>query len=103
MRGLRKTIVVSKNGRPTRMVVAEVISNRLLESSMKGDLKSIQYVAQSDEDGAATETANSDSRPAISIFRTRTAFVSSSGGCAIWSTRMNEMAALPEANSLAGC
>jgi hypothetical protein len=57
-RGLRKTIVVSKNGRPTRMVVAEVISNRLLESSMKGDLKSIQYVAESDEDGAATETAN---------------------------------------------
>ena len=55
---MRKTIVVSKNGRPTRMVVAEVISNRLLELSMKGDLKSIQYVAQSDEDGAATETAN---------------------------------------------
>jgi hypothetical protein len=57
-RGLRKTIVVSKNGRPTRMVVAEVISNRLLESSMKGDLKSIQYVAQSDEDVPATETAS---------------------------------------------
>ena len=30
-RGLRKTVVVSKNGWPTRMVVAEVISNRLLE------------------------------------------------------------------------
>ena len=57
-RGLRKTIVVSKNGRPTRMVVAEVISNRLLESSMKGDLRSIQYVAQSDEDVPATETAS---------------------------------------------
>jgi hypothetical protein len=56
--GLRKTVVVSKNGRPTRMVVADVISNRLLESSMKGDLKSIQYVVRSDEDATATEAAN---------------------------------------------
>ena len=30
--GLRKSIVVTKNGRPTRMPVLDVIANRLLES-----------------------------------------------------------------------
>ena len=57
-RRLRKTVVVNKNGRPTRMVIADVISDRLLELSMKGDLRSIQYVVQSDEDTPASEAAN---------------------------------------------
>ena len=50
--GLRKSIVVNKNGRPTRMPVLDVIANRLLESSMKGDLKAIQWVDQSDQEAA---------------------------------------------------
>ena len=49
--GLRKSIVVAKNGRPTRMPVLDVIANRLLKSSMKGDLKAIQWVDQSDQEG----------------------------------------------------
>ena len=53
--GLRKSIVVTKNGRPTRMPVLEVIANRLLESSMKGDLKAIQWVDQSDQEATANE------------------------------------------------
>lgn len=55
---LRKCVVVNKNGRPTRMAVMDVISNRLLESSMKGDLKAIQFVVQSDQEATAAETAN---------------------------------------------
>lgn len=56
-RGLRKSIVVTKNGRPTRMPVLDVIANRLLESSMKGDLKAIQRVDQSDQEATANEMA----------------------------------------------
>ena len=55
--GLRKSIVVTKNGRPTRMPVLDVIANRLLESSMKGDLKAIQWVDQSDQEATANEMA----------------------------------------------
>ena len=55
--GLRKSIVVTKNGRPTRMPVLDVIANRLLESSMKGDLKAIQWVGQSDQEATANEMA----------------------------------------------
>ena len=55
--GLRKSIVVAKNGRPTRMPVLDVIANRLLESSMKGDLKAIQWVDQSDQEATANEMA----------------------------------------------
>ena len=55
--GLRKSIMVNKNGRPTRMPVLEVIANRLLESSMKGDLKAIQWVDQSDQEATANEMA----------------------------------------------
>jgi hypothetical protein len=80
------------------MVVAEVVSNRLLESSMKGDLKSIQYVTHSRRRRPRLKRLIR-SRPAISIFRTKAAFASSFGGYAIWSTRMNEMAALPGASS----
>ena len=61
--GLRKSIMVNRNGRPTRMQVLDIISNRLLEASMKGDLKTIQYVMQSDQASATDapaedETAN---------------------------------------------
>ncbi len=66
---------------------------------MKGDLKSIRYVRAVRRGRACDRNGRCDSRPAIWIFRTKTAFVSSPGGYAIWSTRMNEMAALPEANS----
>ena len=55
--GLRKSIVVTKNGRPTRMPVLDVIADRLLESSMKGDLKAIQWVGQSDQEATANEMA----------------------------------------------
>ena len=53
--GLRKSIMVNKNGRPTRMQVLDVIAKPMssaspcfaIESSMKGDLKAIQWVDQS--------------------------------------------------------
>jgi len=48
---------VTKNGPPTRMPVLDVIANRLLESSMKGDLKAIQWVDQSDQEATANEMA----------------------------------------------
>ena len=41
----------------TRMPVLDVIANRLLESSMKGDLKAIQWVDQSDQEATANEMA----------------------------------------------
>ena len=55
--GLRKGIVVTKNGRPTRMPVLDVIADRLLELSMKGNLKAIQWVDQSDQEATANEMA----------------------------------------------
>ena len=39
------------------MPVLDVIANRLLESSMKGDLKAIQWVVQSDQEATANEMA----------------------------------------------
>ena len=53
--GLRKSIMVNKNGRPTRMQVLDVIAKPMssaspcfaIELSMKGDLKAIQWVDQS--------------------------------------------------------
>ena len=48
---------MTKNGRPTRMPVLDVIANRLLELSMKGDLKAIQWVDQSDQEATANEMA----------------------------------------------
>ena len=48
---------MTKNGRPTRMPVLDVIANRLLVSSMKGDLKAIQRVDQSDQEATANEMA----------------------------------------------
>ena len=39
------------------MPVLDVIANRLLESSMKGDLKAIQWVDQSDQEATANEMA----------------------------------------------
>ena len=50
--GLRKSIMVNKNGRPTRMQVLDVIAKPMssaspcfaIELSMKGDLKAIQWV-----------------------------------------------------------
>ena len=39
------------------MPVLDVIANRLLELSMKGDLKAIQWVDQSDQEATANEMA----------------------------------------------
>ena len=48
---------MTKNGRPKRMPVLDVIANRLLELSMKGDLKAIQWVDQSDQEATANQMA----------------------------------------------
>jgi len=56
--GLRKTVTVNKGGRPVRMAVVDVISNRVLESSMKGDFKAIHFVLQSEQEAAEVQTAS---------------------------------------------
>ena len=56
--GLRKTVTVNKGGRPVRMAVVDVISNRVLESSMKGDFKAIQFVPQSEQEAPEVQTAS---------------------------------------------
>ena len=56
--GLRKTVTVNKGGRPVGMAVVDVISNRVLESSMKGDFKAIHFVLQSEQEAAEVQTAS---------------------------------------------
>ena len=56
--GLRKTVTVNKGGRPVRMAVVDVISNRVLELSMKGDFKAIPFVLQSEQEAAEVQTAS---------------------------------------------
>ena len=51
------------------MPVLDVIANRLLESSMKGDLKAIQWVDQSDQEATANEMAKHGEAEASRIRR----------------------------------
>lgn len=66
-RGLREHVVVTKNGKPSRMIKAEVISNRLLDESMKGDLKSTQFIAQLDQEAMTGQTATSSAGEAFRL------------------------------------
>ena len=49
---------MNKGGRPVRMAVVDVISNRVLELSMKGDFKAIHFVLQSEQEAAEVQTAS---------------------------------------------
>jgi hypothetical protein len=64
---LRKSVVVNNHGRPTRMPVMDVITNRLVEASMKGDLKAIHFVMQSDQEATSVETAKQGEAEDISL------------------------------------
>ncbi len=57
---LRKSVSVTKNGKPTKMTKGEVIVAQLVESSMKGDVRTTAMVLRFAEDVSVPIMAQGD-------------------------------------------
>jgi uncharacterized protein DUF5681 len=58
---LRKTVTVTRNGRPVKMRKGDLIAHQIVDTAAKGDLKAAMYVVRlDDEAGAAVSKASTE-------------------------------------------